>query len=146
MRSIETTNRGNSRRRGDERNEHQPVEQQIAPERREQRPRVGGHHADTRCEEVAVFAKVLHRWRLGRQLLARRMLELLVHLVGARVMHPRREPTAGVSAAGDGGQIVELAQQAKVREAANDADREGRAANAAAGQAERRRVVTPHRT
>ena len=66
--------------------------------------------------------------------------QLREHLVGAArsgMGQPSCQPSAGKPAAGHRGEIVETAQQALPRETFQDAKCEARAANPAAGQAER---------
>ena len=53
------------------------------------------------------------------------------------MVNPRAQPTADVSAARDGGQIVELVDQAAARKALQHSQSKRRTANAATGNAER---------
>ena len=64
--------------------------------------------------------------------------------VRAFAVQPRREPAADVAAAGDGREIVDRCERADAREALQHAERERRAADAAARETERARAALVH--
>ena len=111
---VETKDRDeiarNQQRRGHQRQEDEPVEEQVAANRCAQGPGIRGERADAGGEVVAKRAEVAHwRW-FRRELLPLRAREFFLHRARARVVHPRRHPAACVAASGHGGEVIELAQ------------------------------------
>ncbi len=89
---------GQHRRRGDERDEHHPVDEEIAEHRAAERPDVGREEPCSRIEKLDDAAQSRDWFGLDvpRQLLGWVGLTAFV-----RVLPPRTEPSANVAAAGD---------------------------------------------
>ncbi len=121
----------------------QPDQEDVPRDRRDDRPRVRGEEPDPWREIRAVRSNVADRRRLHvspREIVLGRIarLELFVHPLDAVALHPRTEPASGVAAAGDRRRILEAAQPLVHREPLHDAEPERGAADAAAGETERR--------
>ncbi len=139
---------GHEQRRGHQRQQHEPVEEQVADHGRAERPRVGREEPLARAHVADVAPQTQQRLRLdvvGRPVPGLELLELARRRrIGARAMEPGRQPRAGEAAARDGRQIVEAAQHSQARERLQHADAEARAADPAAGEAQRRVAGAEH--
>ncbi len=140
--------------RGHQRQQDEPVEEQVAQEDRHQRPGVGGEQPHLGAHVAAEAPQVLHRLRLGIDRRGRLAAELVLdELDGAALLllrllflrqglpahplDPAGQPAPQIAAARDGGQEIELLEQAVAGEPLDDAEAEGGAADAAAREAER---------
>ena len=126
--------------RGDERQQHQPVEQEVPPHRREQRPEVGGHQAALGREVAAGRPQPIDRGEaclIAAHRANLRGIQPAHHLVATVAVQPRCQPAADVAAAGYRGEVIELAEHTGARERLKNSQSEGCAADSAAGEAQR---------
>ena len=137
QRDVQTRQREKCEQQRDENN---PVQKNISQIRRHERPRVGGKQTEFRREIVAVFPQVIQRGRLRvhRRFGTARPERGKNFFRIALPADPRTQPASDVAAAGDGREIVKMFQHAAPREALRHAERERRAADAAAGKTQRR--------
>ena len=135
------------RKKGEqERHEDEPVEQQVAQIRADERPGVGREQAQLGRQIIAELPQVAQRLRLRLQrILHRLVLQLLRHPAdGFGVMDPTRQPAPDVAAAGNRGEVIKLVEQPVLGQPLGHPQREGRAADAAAGKTQRRAVARVH--
>jgi hypothetical protein len=144
--------------RDEHRNQHEPVQDDVSQDRRDQGPHVRREQPELRREVAAEPSQLMDRRRLGGD--AEHVLldldgaersagEFVRHArnrvgagpIGGLPMNPRRQPTADVAATGHRRQVFEARQEAVFRETLQDAEAEGRASNTAARKAERRQPI-----
>ena len=125
-------------RRQDQRHDHEPVQEEIADVERDDGERVGGEQAGVRRQVVAVAPEIGERRGPVRLAVGAQAGK---HRLVTPALHPGHQPGADIAAAGDGREIVEPVQELTPRQALDRAEREGGAADAAPGEAERREIV-----
>ncbi len=116
---------------------------QVAYERGHALQGVGAEQADARRQVVAVVAQPRDLLRLYAGILGENALHAFDRQLGftganilapAFVEDPGAQPAPDVATAGYSGQIVEALEQPAARQRLQDAEVEGRAANASAGE------------
>ena len=121
---------------GERRQDHEPVEQHVPDDHRGRSPCIRRKQAELRGQVIAVLPQVADRLRLGLEgVRAREFFELIERTLV--MMHPRLQPARDIAAAGNARQKVEALKDAEVREVLKYAEVEGRAADAASGEADR---------
>jgi len=87
---------------------------------------------------IAELPQLVNRFRLGMQSGIGRAFQVIYHSANAPLvmLNPRAQPTADISTARDGGEIVELFEQTAAREALQNSESKRGAANPAAGETE----------
>ena len=123
---------GQHRGGGDERDEHHPVDEQVAEHRAAERPDIGGQRTGSWVEELDDAAQ--SGQRLGLDVVCELFARVSLAPV-SRVETPRGEPTPDVAAARHRREIVELAEHAGAGEPLQDAKGEAGAAYSTARQA-----------
>ena len=122
----------------DRRHDHEPIEQDVANHRRDQRPRVGGQEPKLRRHVVAVRAQHLDLLCLVLRAIDGGS-ERVANAFSVRLLavNPGREPASDVPAAGHRREVGEAFEKSVQREALQHPEGKGRAPNAAARDAER---------
>jgi hypothetical protein len=142
---------GNHDQGREQRQNHQPIEQQVTQDGGRRRPRIAGEQAEVRREIVAELAQVIERLGLGRERihrLFRATAERREYILGRTgfpllPMDPCLQPAGDITAAGDAGQIVEAWQHPRPGQGLQHAEIERCAANAAAGETQGRQRLRP---
>ena len=109
--------RGRHQEEQQQRNQHQPVEGDIADDGRDQGPGVRGEAAEFRREIVVVLAQVLDRDRArrAREAARRERNRGTTFSMPLSARGPGGQPASDVAAAGNGREVIELARAGRAR-------------------------------
>jgi hypothetical protein len=118
-----------------QRDDHGPIEHEIARHGGDERPHVGREHASGERQVAAGPSHPIDRSLVVRGCPRFARIERPQHLVAAVravSVQPGGEPAADIATAGHRGEVIELAEDADVCKALQHAERKRGAANAAA--------------
>ncbi len=128
-------------RHQDEGPDHRPVHQEIADIERNSGPGVRREQPELGGEIIAVGPQSMQRLRLAVGERISRLGQLPKNRAAPTALDPRGKPGPDIAPARDGGEVVEFPEEIVTRERLDHTQREGGAADAAAGETERHRVV-----